>query len=617
MRKNGNTKSNAFFNPEPSKNPVPIASEEMDSLMERHIRAKYEYQSFRRDSSAGQSSSASSFSSGASTQSYGLSLTPTNTTHHTGASSSSSNGSYPPPANSTPTTFAAAPSRQVRRSASSGFPSRRLSIGLFRTASPSGAKVSQILGATPYTDSGHIQKRDDPPSTPNSVTFPHGMVAMSPGERYAEQLKNLRDMGFNDTSRNLDVLQATNGKILETVEVLIRLGKGQERRPSVPPKPQAKSAGSGTSFGISVQKDPFQELDKEEQPLPPLPSHEPQRQNSNGYQQPQQQMAMANGYGQWNGQANGNGFQDPFAMNGMQQALPNGLQQQQMSNPYTNQSPSNPYAAQLQNANPFGVQVQQQPSTNPYVQQTQRFSPTNTGQPQPQQQQQYNPFLASSQAQQSQQNTFSTPFSAPPQQTQSSWPPQQMQQPQQQQLLQNNPFQTTTSQSQPQTPAAYNPYLQQQQLQQQQQFQQFQQQQQQPNYTTYPATAPVSQLAFGQQWQPQPPAAGKQDILALYGAPHLAPQPNPSPQKIENKPLQPPQPPQRANTTPSAGSKNPFLPGGGAAAAAPGMAGMGVGMGAGVGGVGRHMSKESLDFGGWQSGRHSPDAFASLAFGGR
>jgi len=41
-----------------------------------------------------------------------------------------------------------------------------------------------------------------------------------------------------------------------------------------------------------------------------------------------------------------------------------------------------------------------------------------------------------------------------------------------------------------------------------------------------------------------------------------------------------------------------------------GVAGVGAGVGRG------HMTQESVDFGNWmsQSGRHSPDAFASLSF---
>lgn len=74
---------------------------------------------------------------------------------------------------------------------------------------------------------------------------------------------------------------------------------------------------------------------------------------------------------------------------------------------------------------------------------------------------------------------------------------------------------------------------------------------------------------------------------------------------------------------PSAGSNNPFLPGGGPQQGqqgqqngVQGMNGMGANGMNGMG-QGHQRAKESVDFGAWQSGRHSPDAFASLAFGGR
>ena len=57
----------------------------------------------------------------------------------------------------------------------------------------------------------------------------------------------------------------------------------------------------------------------------------------------------------------------------------------------------------------------------------------------------------------------------------------------------------------------------------------------------------------------------------------------------------------------SSGSRNPFhsapsnLQSGARPSAVNGM------------GVGRHISQESVDIGGFQNGRHSPDAFASLS----
>ena len=81
----------------------------------------------------------------------------------------------------------------------------------------------------------------------------------------------------------------------------------------------------------------------------------------------------------------------------------------------------------------------------------------------------------------------------------------------------------------------------------------------------------------------------------------------------------------------AAGSRNPFLPttaaaggglgalvnddGGGGGAGRPPASGNGNGNGNRQAGNSRHVSQESVDVGGWQSGsgRHSPDAFAGLS----
>lgn len=75
-------------------------------------------------------------------------------------------------------------------------------------------------------------------------------------------------------------------------------------------------------------------------------------------------------------------------------------------------------------------------------------------------------------------------------------------------------------------------------------------------------------------------------------------------------------------SAPSAGSNNPFLPPGQGLPASQSSVNLGAqragsvaGQGGGGGGGRGHMSQESVDFGAWQSGRHSPDAFASLSFG--
>ncbi|KAF8443621.1 hypothetical protein BGX38DRAFT_1075496, partial [Terfezia claveryi] len=43
LRLIGNIKANAVWNPDPSKHPIPLNTEESDSVMERYVRNKYEY----------------------------------------------------------------------------------------------------------------------------------------------------------------------------------------------------------------------------------------------------------------------------------------------------------------------------------------------------------------------------------------------------------------------------------------------------------------------------------------------------------------------------------------------------------------------------------------------
>jgi len=463
MRKNGNARSNAYFNPDPHKHPPPVSQEDADSHMERHIRAKYEYRTFRpQGNGAGSSSSDATVAGGASA-----------------AKSSSSS----------------------RR--------RKLEMALFRTSSPGGqGKVNQILGTNnaPYTDSR---------SAPGPV-FPHGMAAPTRFELYGEQIKSLSEMGFTDVNQCLEVLMQTDGKMMEAVEILIRLNKAEDRRPEPPPKNglavQVHKSGPAAVLRHSVSltipatssSNPFDELDKEQPPLPPLPLSQARTGGSVPsahpmfFQQTQQPFPVQQQA--WHSQLLGYPQQQPPP------------QQQQFAVPQNNN-------------NPFGA-APISPAPMQY--------PASTGST-------YNPYMSA---------LPSNPYQ------QLQLPPQQQPQPQ----LQTNPYQQF-----------------------QQQQPQFQQQQ---------------QFFNPQQHQPQPQSIDKSQILALFNAPQLAP-PR-SEMQIEvtsSQPLPQAQQSQQQQQMPQAASNNPFLP-----ATVQSHS---------------HRSQESVDFGAWQSGRHSPDAFASLAFGGR
>jgi hypothetical protein len=481
MRKNGNARSNAHYHPNPQKHPPPLASQDdTDSEMERFIRSKYEYRTFMREGSKSSGGTTTSSGSRSTSTSFGLEVSP--------------------------------PAPQKTKRSTTG------KLGaLFRTSSPGGnAKVSQILGtnSAPYTDTR--------PSGP--VVFPHGMATSTPLELYGDQIRSLREMGFTDVSACLAALKQTDGKMMDAVEILIRQGKkAEETRPAPPPKAGLTVHKSGPAR-TAASSNPFDMLDKEEPPLPPLPMARTggsvPMQHTMSLPVPQQQT--------WH-------------------------QQQQLSpynmNPHSQALPSNPF-------DPTPMQPQQQypVATGPTL------YPATTGSTGSS----WNPFMSS------------VPASNPYQQQQ------QQQQPLQQmpQQPQSNPYQ-----QQQQIPQQSNPYQQQplQQIPPSNPYQQ-QQYQQPPN--------PYQQPPNPNLYQPRP--IDKSSILALYAQPQLAPLPSSQPIAVTTG--QPPPPPPQAPEPPMTGSNNPFL--------------VNAGVGAG------HMSKDSADFGTWQSGRHSPDAFASLAFGG-
>ncbi|TGZ78896.1 ArfGap-domain-containing protein [Ascodesmis nigricans] len=535
MKKNGNTKSNAFYNPDSAKHPPPLSSEDSDSQLERYIRQKYEYKTFRKEAEQAASSSGASF--GASKLS--------------GSTSTSVSAGLSVP----------------KGSKSSG---KRSISSMFRGSS-SKDKASQILGGTPYTDSNR---------TKAPVQFPHGMVILSPQEKFSDQLASLHDMGFTNDAQNIKVLEQTNGIMLDTVDILVRLNRTQEQRPEPPPKNDPPAVKQPLGLGLTVQKtgpaaigrnitggsnNPFDALDKEEPPLPPIPvapalqavqtggsapmvlSQTPQNLAMMGYQNTGQSLPV------FHHQQQQMQTLQPFATGA---SLPVQFHQQQQIQQIHQQHTSQWPPQQLLSMNGTGYPQQQQQQPLQPQQTAFNLTPLQSSNP-------YSPTLTSP--------ASSSTFSANPYQQQLS--------PQHQQ-------QQFSSPPQPQSPF-YPP----------------QQQTQNPYSPSYPP----------QQQQ----RIDKSQILALYGTPQLAPQ---QPQQINHTPIPISSPPaptqssaqrQQQQQKPAVGSNNPFLM-------------MGGGRGMAV--------RESVDWGyngavnggggqgersGGQGGRCSPDAFASLAFGGR
>ncbi|KAL4902241.1 hypothetical protein BDW74DRAFT_65953 [Aspergillus multicolor] len=453
------------------------------------------------------------------------------------------------------------------------------------------------------------------------------------------KLAKLREMGFANERRNTTALRELDGNFDKTVETLRRLGEGRQT-------PQVRTPAATTS-GASVN--PFDQLDAKPPTQPSQPvglSYNPFDMSAPQPQAPAQVPPQPQPT-----QSLEQSFQNlqvaqplfPHSTGGYpnrQNSLP--TYTQPLASPFS-PSPAG-FAASPQpldsGNNPFfqtGAQAPAQPSLNtplqnPYSTQTNPFfSQVSAPQPQTAFQPQnsavptgvgagFPPSLQHANTMPSL-SSSSSPFGQPSpfqqqQQQQPQAPAQQLQQPQAQPQLgfqapqpgqgSFNPFQSTMAAPN----ASFNGY----------------------------AAQPASQSPFGYQQPAQPFAAhptgrvDKNSILALYNfsAPppaipeqQAAPQPQAAFGGVPAGQGQNP-PANQANAPQAVGSQNPFL---GFAAAtgtqnpvqvpsqpsAYGTNANPYNAPVNTGFMRGHMSQQSVDINGLQSGRHSPDAFASLS----
>ena len=582
MRKTGNIASNKVFNPHNTKPKVPLDADEVDSAIERFIRQKYEQKSYAEGAAPVRA---------ATVQSY------------TGNSREVDEQPPPPPPK----------------------PSKRFGFGL--------RSVSSVLPS-----SGNRNKDNTRKSSAQGKTFGATIGVTDDGLQW--KLITLREMGFPDEQRNSSVLKGLNGDLERAIESLVRLGEGVPGAVRSPTSshfssgkntPSAtESRSQGSTIGASVQK-----LSRPNPPQMPAASSQIQLagqtlsspSSSRSYnpfeniqpiaapQQPQQQRSLDNAM-----QNLSLGLQQPPPQQQHVQALfpnttggyPNNQDQMQhmrlqqsMTPPPVPQIPqpffNNPYAQQQQSYNPFFDNVQQPPPP-PQQQRQQQAAPQTAYNPFVKQQPQFgsaNPFFDQNS------NNINAVFSQPTQVQQQQQPAQQnFQQPLQQPHLQwmNQPIQNSPTQfTHPQSFAA----TQQQQIQPQGQAQS-------QSHGSMPMPGNYEQQMQRLQAQ-QTGRVDKSSILALYNYPQLAPQ-QPQPQSpsgqqevgeksaaVASPPAQTARlpagvtPGQRSATMPVSRSKNPF--------ARPGIPDMTPPTENGHIGA-----QESMD-----SGRHSPDAFASLS----
>jgi hypothetical protein len=570
MKRQGNTLSNRTYNPQNVRPDIPTDADEVNRVMERFVRQKYEHKAF---------------------------VAARARSHTVGGASISSMDDMPPPL----------PPKPAKKF---GF-----SLGA-RSASATQPRYTPPLSPALTASDG----RSTPPV--GKMNKPSRVFGSAVGnqeeDNFDTKLASLREMGFSDTRRNSLVLRSVNGSLDKAIETLVRFGDSTlSAQGTLTP-----TSLSASSNGIHMEKqrtqqekatsstNPFDALDLQAprravtQPVSsitqPQPSYNPFLQPT---PQPQSQIQQQ-----------------------QHQSLQDSFSNMQISNQQPQQYQNNPFMPQQTYT--YAPEQYQQPQSNPFLRKTQSqtFTPSIPfGLQQQQPVAPQNPWFGQSgqQAQspaavvyQPQQLDFLS-HQSQQQQQQISYQQQTQQLPMLPLQQQNsNPYQSNM-QSQPlsnphQVPQSGQPepyqsyqstHQQQQQLQQQQQMLQMSQQQQ-PQQALYPQ--PTGRY-------------GKLDIMALYNHPQLAPsrplQSLPengmvSPALLQQQQVQPTVQ-QRSATMPDlsitpAANMNPFAiqqqqqqP----------MQEQQARSGAG------HVSHESRDFVGMMgNGRpHSPDAFASLS----
>lgn len=598
MRRNGNASSNRTYNPNNAKPAIPLDVDEVDSALERFIRQKYDQQVF----------------SGGSVR----------TARRDDTGSTRSSDDQPPPL----------PPK----------PGKRFGFGLRSVSSAfTGSKSNR--NSPPRSPDSPIGYHTPPsPIRVNKQSRVFGASVGSSGDDLESKLVTLRDMGFPDDKRNLAVLKGVSGSLEKAIESLVRLGEGSAptSRSRTPMQVRNIAVSQPLSTGKKLPASNF----TTDNSFPEVPAIYNEPPGNQIVTQPQQLVAQTPVSSKAfetqtfnpaaNGQSQSAAYQVEKAFEGIQISQP--LFPNATGGYPTQHPPPQDPRLQQSMTPPVPQASHQHYQSNPYQQYAQVSNLS------------YNPFLPNPSL-----HISSTPASP----YQNSFP--------NQTFGSFNPYANLSPAVQTASSQATNGYAQQlfpNYPQAQQQAQQQQQQEitysqptllqhdfaqpksvgMQPQASTTTLSQPSYQNLQPLNYLPAQPT-GRVDnsgILALYNYPHLAPQPQNMNIFKETSPLQPPSAPptsprlhilpengasesnpshhapqllmqQRSATMPivTAGSRNPFHTSpslSSSATAAP----LGTN-GSGATGMSRHMSQESTDLGGFHSGRHSPDAFASLS----
>jgi hypothetical protein len=220
--------------------------DEVDGVMERYIRQKYETKTL-------------------------TDAVPT--VHRTGSSSSEERPQLPPK-----------PSKRFTfglRSTSSTFPASRLE-----------RRPERSPPISPRPDGFSVSRKNRSPTRRSKPAKIFGAdIGGSRQDNYELKLIALREMGFPDDKRNLTILKGENGNVDRAVATLIRLGECSRASsgrsspiPEAPPKDELP-ASTNLSTARAKHTSPFDALDLNEKALPPPPVEE-QNNSYNPFLQP-------------------------------------------------------------------------------------------------------------------------------------------------------------------------------------------------------------------------------------------------------------------------------------------------------------------------------------------
>ena len=392
MKKIGNVASNKAFNPRNAKPAIPMDIDEVDGVLERFVRAKYEKKALGSESQ------------------------PSSRAHR---GSTSSDGDPPP----------MLPPK----------PQKRFHFGL--RAASSTLPVSRNQRSPPVSpDHGYGRDPSPPPRNKPARVF-GADVGGSRDDNLKGKLAALKDMGFPDERRNTTILKGLNGDVERAVEELVRLGEGGRKGKRLskvssnptPHKPNGLSVDKGRSGNADRSNRTSENVVNHNKSLPPSPtisqqeqqnqqlastphialnnpflatnqSSQPLDQSMQNLQISQPQHLFPNSTGGYGSQPHANGGFNPFlqsytpppmpqsyaAQNFVQpqdlyqqfvaQSQPQQQQQQQQQQPVLSQA-LNPFLRQsrsqvFQPTNPFDAQAMSAGTQVPFQQMPQQYDAT-------------------------------------------------------------------------------------------------------------------------------------------------------------------------------------------------------------------------------------------------